>query len=176
LLAQGLFGEHHSAVGGIAVSGSHGAGATSARRAAHRRPSIQNFGHGRYSNGYWNYYEPFYDFGYVPAAGTGETNTTVVYPTPGPAVLAKETVHPVIHEYGQPGDYGPPPMAEGHPILYLIAFRDSTIRAVTTYWVEGGTLHYLDSSQSEKRAPLTSVDRDLSVQLNRERRVPFNLQ
>jgi hypothetical protein len=58
----------------------------------------------------------------------------------------------------------------------LIAFRDSTIRAATTYWVEDGTLHYLDSSHKEKQAPLSSVDGDLSAQLNRERHVPFNLQ
>jgi hypothetical protein len=42
----------------------------------------------------------------------------------------------------------------------LIAFRDNTIRAAMTYWVEGGTLHYLDQDHKEKQAPLSSVDRD----------------
>jgi hypothetical protein len=60
-------------------------------------------------------------------------------------------------------------------MLYLIAFRDSTIRAAMTYWVEDGTLHYLDTGHQEKQAPLSSVDRDLSAQLNRERHIPFNI-
>jgi hypothetical protein len=90
--------------------------------------------------------------------------------------MAAETAHPVIHEYNRPEDYGIPAEREGHPILYLIAFRDSNIRAAMTYWVDGGTLHYLDTDHREKQAPLSSVDRDLSAQLNRERHVPFDIQ
>ena len=101
---------------------------------------------------------------------------TVVYPPSAPPLAVTETAHPVIHEYTQPEDYGTPPERSSGPILYLIAFRDSTIRAATTYWVEDGTLHYLDTGHKEKQAPLSSVDRDLSAQLNRERHIPFNLQ
>ncbi|HXM45266.1 MAG TPA: hypothetical protein VN924_28785, partial [Bryobacteraceae bacterium] len=119
---------------------------------------------------------PLSDYGYAPSVGAGGSGMTVVYPPSPPAVMVTEPVHSVIHEYNQPGDYGQPPSGEGNPILYLIAFRDSTIRAATTYWVEDGTLHYLDPAHKSREAPLSSVDRDLSAQLNRERRVPFNLQ
>jgi hypothetical protein len=59
--------------------------------------------------------------------------------------------------------------------LYLIAFRDHVIRAALAYWTEDGTLYYLDQDHKVQHAPLNSVDRDFSVQLNRERRVPFRL-
>jgi hypothetical protein len=178
LLAPGLFAEHQ---GGGAVSGGHAGSGTPGHNAGHGHASIQTFGNGRhggygYGGFYGGYYEPFYDYGYSPAADPGGSNVTVVYPPSLPAVTVAETAHSVIHEYNQPEDYGTPPQRESHPILYLIAFRDSTIRAAMTYWVEDGALHYLDTGHKEKQAPLSSIDLALSAQLNRERRVPFNLQ
>jgi hypothetical protein len=49
------------------------------------------------------------------------------------------------------------------------------IRAAAAYWVEGRTLHYVTLQHEEKQAPIESVDRDLSMRLNRERRVTFSL-
>jgi hypothetical protein len=49
------------------------------------------------------------------------------------------------------------------------------IRAAASYWVDGGTLHYVTLQREEKQVPLDTVDRDLSLQLNRERRVSFQL-
>ena len=43
------------------------------------------------------------------------------------------------------------------------------------YWAEGGTLHYVTQEHEQKQAPLAPLDRDLSEQLNRERRVAFSL-
>lgn len=180
LLAPGLFAQHHG--------GGRGGGVMAGHHAGHGRGSIWNFGYGpygAYGYGYPGYgyggfyggdYEPYYDYGYNPPASPSPSNVTVVYPPPPPPPVAiTETAHPVIHEYTRQEDYGTPPEHENRPILYLIAFRDSTIRAAMTYWVDDGTLHYLDIGHQEKRAPLSSVDRDLSEQLNRERRLPFNL-
>jgi hypothetical protein len=165
LLAPGLFAEHHG-------------GGTPGHSASHVHGSIQNFGSGhRGGYLYGGFYSPFYDYGYSPAGDTGASNTTVVYPpAPPPVMMVMETAHPVIHEYGQPEDYGTTAEHGNDPILYLIAFRDSTIRAATTYWVEGGTLHYLDTGHKAKEAPLSSVDPELSGRLNRERHIPFNIQ
>ena len=104
---------------------------------------------------------------------------TVVYPPPAqpvyPTVITL-TAHPVMHEYRQPEDYGLPAEHANQPVLYLIAFNDHIIRAATTYWVENGRLRYLDIDHKPKDAPLSSVNRDFSAELNRERRVPFSLQ
>ncbi|MGA2741508.1 MAG: hypothetical protein ABSG65_29240 [Bryobacteraceae bacterium] len=173
LLAPGLFAEQHGGAG----SGGHSGGVTSGHSAVHPHPSVRTFGSGRYGGyGYGGYYDPFYDSGYAPAAETGGPNTTVVYPPTATAVIAPQTAHSVIHEYGQPEDYSTLPAGDGRPILYLLAFRDGTIRAATTYWVQDSMVLYLDSGHQQKQAPLSTVDRDLSAQLNRERHVPFNLQ
>jgi hypothetical protein len=87
-------------------------------------------------------------------------------------------------QYGQEirrGDYGasagsaaPSNSSSGSPV-YLIAFNDHTIRAVAAYWVNGTTLHYVSLEHQERQAPMDSIDRALSEQLNRERRVQFSL-
>ena len=66
------------------------------------------------------------------------------------------------------------PREYDYPLIYLIAFKDGTIRAAVAYWASGRTLHFVTREDNEEHtAPLENVDRDLSRQLNRERRVPF---
>jgi hypothetical protein len=77
---------------------------------------------------------------------------------------------PAVREY--------PPVAQEQKYetpLFLIAFKDSTIRTVLAYWVDGATLHYVSMDHEQKQAPLSSVDRDLSERFNRERNVTFRL-
>jgi hypothetical protein len=68
---------------------------------------------------------------------------------------------------------GPPPSNE--PLLYLIARTDDSVIAAVAYWVDGATLHYVDRRHEHRQMPLQQVDRALSEQLNRERRVDFRL-
>lgn len=183
LLAPGIFAAHQ---GGGTVGGVHGGGVSPVHNAGYGHRPIRAFGYGRYGAYGYGYgglywgdlfggdYEPFYDYGNSPVPGG--SNVTVIYPPQAPSITVAETAHPVIHEYTQPEDYGTGAERAKGPILYLIAFRDSTIRAAMTYWVENGTLHYMDTEHKEKQAPLSSVDRELSAQLNRERHVPFNIQ
>ena len=56
-----------------------------------------------------------------------------------------------------------------------MAFKDHAISAAAAYWVDVRTLHYVTLQHEEKQAPLDTVDRDFSMQLNRERHVPFQL-
>ena len=80
--------------------------------------------------------------------------------------------------YVPPPEPPPPPVAQEQKYetpLFLIAFKDSTIRAVLAYWVDGATLHYVTMEHEQKQAPLSSVDRDLSERFNRERNVTFRL-
>jgi len=159
----------------------HGGGRIGSVAGGHRQGSVRTLGHGRY--GGYGYFPYLYDYGgfdgddygyYPPSADQGGLGMTV-NPQPVQSEVSPP-VHPVIHEYRSPEDYGASHESQNAPMLYLIAFRDKTIRAAMTYWVQDDTLHYLDTDHQEQRAALSSVDRQLSAQLNRERRVPFAIQ
>jgi hypothetical protein len=157
LLAQGVFTAHQDG----AVSGGHSGSVTPGHSAGRPQASIRIGRYGRYDGyGYGGYSDPFYDYGYYRSTDAGGSNVTAVYPPPAPPVITQtaRTAHPVIHEYTQREGYGIPPGGNTHPILYLIAFRDSTIRAAMIYWVDDGTLHYLDKDHKEEQAPISSVD------------------
>ena len=67
------------------------------------------------------------------------------------------------------------PRKSDEPVSYLIAFNDHNIKLAVAYWTENQNLRYVTMEHEIKTAPLSSVDRDLSLQLNRERRVTFTL-
>jgi hypothetical protein len=143
--------------------------------------------------GYWPYYYPGYYPSYYPAypyysdPGYGygygggyasyqpSPNVTVVYPNQGYA-YPNTAVLRQYDEYGQEVQSAPATgrAYSGSPI-YLIAFNDKVIRAAAAYWVDGSTLHYVTLEHEERQAPLNTVDRSLSLQLNSERRIPFQL-
>jgi hypothetical protein len=58
---------------------------------------------------------------------------------------------------------------------YLIALKDKTIDAATTYWVSGPMLNYVTLQGSHVIIRMDLVDRDFSRELNRQRGVEFNL-
>ena len=134
---------------------------------------------GGYGGGYA--YDPFYSYPYYPA----EPNITVIgapyAAQPAPPVVVQaytpppQPVQSSIKEYA-PGE-APREVARGTSgsEIYLLAFKDGVIRAALAYWVEGGTLHYVGSDRKNHEVPLTSINRDFSEQLNRERRVSFRL-
>jgi hypothetical protein len=173
LLAQGVYAEHQ---GGGTVAGGHAGTVTASHASGHVHGSVRTFGYGRrngYYGGFYGAYPDPADYAINPPPPSAPGMAIVA---PSAAPMAAPAVHPVIHEYGQPEDFGNASGSEGQPILYLIALRDDTIHAAMTYWVQDGTLHYLDTNHKEKQTPLSSVDRDMSARLNRERHVPFNLQ
>ncbi len=170
MLAAGASAAVHS---GVAVAPHHG---------TNHRESVRTPGYGRYGAygyGYGGFYGdsfgPSYDSGFYPDQEPAAPGVRIIYPSFG-SPAPEPPVHPVIHEYGPPAEQPAQAETPNGPILYLIAFNDNTIRAAMTYWVEAGTLHYLDKDHKQKQAPLGSVDRDLSAQLNRERHVPFSIQ
>jgi hypothetical protein len=182
LLPGGVFAGQHGGFGG----GRTGGVAAMRPGGGRARVSIRTIpGHGRRraygSNGlYGGYYGPSYDYGYggygsSPEPETNVSNATEEYPPPEPP-RPPQVAHPVIHEYARPADDGPAAGPRSSPILYRIAFRDSTIRDARAYWVQEGTLHYLDDDNEPQQAPLASVDRKLSAQLNRERGLLFQIQ
>lgn len=142
--------------------------------------------------GYWDdpsYYDttpyistyPAYSSGYAaPVEYNPSPNVTVIYPAaPQTQPVYSAPVQPVMRTYDQYGqEVGPSTPstgASGNSPIYLIATKDETIHAAAAYWVDGKTLHYVTLQHEEKQVQLDSVDRDLSLQLNRERRVAFRL-
>jgi hypothetical protein len=59
--------------------------------------------------------------------------------------------------------------------FFLIALKDETINAATSYWVDGPMLNYLTLQGVHMVVRLDLVDRGLSRELNRERNVEFRL-
>jgi len=130
----------------------------------------------------YSYWPGYYDYGYSPYyypynSYDPSPNTTVIYPAPDPPAPSTgyaERANPVVGQYDQYGQEVKASSSGGAPI-YLLAFTDHAIRAAAAYWVDGQTLHYVTLEHEQKQAPLDTVDRGLSLQLNRERRVPFSL-
>ena len=97
--------------------------------------------------------------------------------------LYTEAAHPVTHTYDQYGQEIPSAGSSGSPgpsataasPIYLIALKEGVIYPASSYKVEGDTLHYVTMDHREKQVALNQVDRGLTLQLNRERRVAMNL-
>ena len=139
------------------------------------------YGPGNYGYSYWPGY---YDYSYSPYAYSypysydPSPNVTVIYPAPAqaaPSTVYVERGDPVVGQCDQYGQEIKSSSGAGDSPIFLLAFTDHVIRAATAYWVEGQTLHYLTLDYEQKQAPLDTVDRALSLQLNRERRVAFSL-
>jgi hypothetical protein len=128
----------------------------------------------------YSYWPGYYDYadspdGYYPYSYDPSPNVTVIYPVPAPSApsgVYAERANPVVRNYDEYGQEIKPPSGGVAPI-FLLAFTDHVIRAAEAYWVNGKTLNYITLDYQQKQAPLDTVDRDLSLQLNRERRVPF---
>jgi hypothetical protein len=92
-------------------------------------------------------------YGYPVSSGP---NVTVIYP-PQPSPV-------VVTEY-----------VPARPVTYMIAFKCNQVYLAQQYWVRADTIFFLTLDHEQKAAPLDSVDRVLSQQLNIERNVAFYL-
>ncbi len=100
--------------------------------------------------------------------------------------FAPEVARPSMREYSAgslPAQVQPEPevraetksVDDERPTVYLIAMKDSTIYSSLAYWLEDDTVHYITTQHSHNRATIDLIDRELSIQLNRERGVEFKL-
>jgi hypothetical protein len=147
-----------------------------------------------YSYGYWPSY-PYYGYSYLSgypysslggygypvdsgySYGYSQPAVTVVYGPQQPQYMAPaepERARPVTREYDEYGQEVRPQSSSSSPI-YLFAFKDQSIHAAASYWVANDSLHYITLQHEEKTAPLDTLDRALTLQLNRERRVSVRI-
>jgi hypothetical protein len=89
-----------------------------------------------------------------------------VYKTPVHRQPAPEPAAPAVRDNS----------GDDRATIYLIALKDNSIHSAIGYWVEDGTLHYVTQQGSVNRVTLDQVDRQLSDQLNRERKVDFQIR
>jgi hypothetical protein len=137
--------------------------------------------------GYYDYYPYSYYYpdtysgpGYVTLPAPAETYTPAQGDPYGQAATSgtySGAAHPVTHaydEYGQETAASAGSTTNSSPI-YLIAQKDGEIQAAASYWIAGQTLHYVTLDRQEKQVDLSSIDRALTQQLNRERHVSITL-
>jgi hypothetical protein len=134
------------------------------------------YGYG-YGYPYYGGY-PYYDYGYAPPAygyapsaygydpsayGYAPAAPAVTYAAPA-APAATYTAPAAPGSYYRQADY------------YLIAFSDHSIRAAQSYQVIGDQIEWTPREGGPvQRAPLSSIDKTFSTQINRDRRVQFTL-
>jgi hypothetical protein len=138
------------------------------------------FGLGYYGFG-WPYYGGYYGYGYPyydpyysdPYYYSNPYSYSPCVSTTGPVQQPSQPV--VVQQYSTP-QAGQPALSYYQAAdFYLIAFNDHTIRAALSYSIQGDKIHWTSREHEEKDAPLSSVDRRFSEQINRDRRVEFRL-
>jgi hypothetical protein len=144
---------------------------------------------GSYPWGYWPYYNvgwgyPYsgYPYDYYPYSsysypfwysdyGSSASSPIVIYQSQPPVTVYEAPARPEIREYPETSS----PQRDQKPI-YLIAFKgQSNIRAAQAYWVTENTLHFVTLQGERRQAPINSIDRELTIRLNRERHLDFCL-
>ena len=158
--------------GRTAVAGPHRAGTGVGPLLIGRGPFAGNrFGLRGFGSSYYPPMWPPY-FGDEAYPSAPESNIFVVQPpAPAPASL---TAQPVIHEYNfnEAAAASPPPVEQR---AYLIALKDGSKASAVAFWVQGPTLHYIDSDGNGQHVALSEIDRALTQKLNREQQLPMSL-
>jgi len=187
LMAQRGGGGHGGGGGGVRAGGGSGGGVRGGYGGYSYWPG-GGLGLGYWGSPYYGYWDdpnaygystyPSYSSGYAaPVEYNPSPNVTVIYPSNAQPQYSAPP-QPVVRTYDQYGQETPPAASasasSGSPI-YLIATKDEAIRAAAAYWVDGRTLHYVTLQHEAKQVALDSVDRGLTMQLNRERNVAFQL-
>jgi hypothetical protein len=138
---------------------------------------------GFYSGFYDPYFGDYGDSGYgYPDYGYTDNGAYPNYDSGSPQVLVISNQTPpqpvMVQGPPAPAVWNAEPAIQANKYeepLYLLAMKDGTIRAVLAYWVDGATVHYVTMDHEQKQTTLASLDRGLSVRLNRERNVTFQL-
>jgi hypothetical protein len=134
--------------------------------------------------GYYDYPYDYYPYDYAPQTYTypaySSPNVTVVYPQgqqQAAPIIYNNIAHPVTRSYDQYGQELESSGSSGPASspIYLIALKEGVIYPATSYQVEGSALHYMTLDHKDKQVALNLIDRGLTLELNRERRVPMNL-
>jgi hypothetical protein len=124
-----------------------------------------------------------------------QPNVTVIYPQQQAPVVINQTfaggAQPLVQDAGQQpaGDSGTlqvyqAPVRSQEEVnaaaaqtasYYLIAFKDHSIYSAVAYWIDGETLHYFTHGNTHNQVSMSLVDKELTAQLNKERKVDVRI-
>lgn len=93
-----------------------------------------------------------------------------------PQVIVQEpplVARPKMHVYATPGDNTFSAEKRGQKAAFVIALANGSRYSVNAVWVQDGFLYYVDREDQEHQVPLSSVDSQLTRQLNRENNLAF---
>jgi hypothetical protein len=108
--------------------------------------------------------------------GAGGERVIVLQPVQMPymAPPKPEIAHPAMHEYKEPAELTSAPAAGGEP-AFTLAMKDGTTHPAILVWVQKGVLHYIDPSGKTVQVPLSTLDRDATQRINREKNLELHL-
>lgn len=96
-----------------------------------------------------------------------------IYP---PAARQPKAAAPVTPQPAAPRNEEGAAETSSKATITLLAFADSTVVTAIAYWQQGDSLHYVTNGFSKRVVPIHSLDKALTEQLNRERKVDFQLE
>lgn len=125
------------------------------------------YGYPYYAYSYYGY--PYY--AYPSYSYSGPNSPYYDSATAAPVVIYQSP--PSVTVYATPQ---PPETQAGVKTIYLIKLKgQDNVCAAQAYWFTDRALHFITLGGETKQAPISSIDRDLTIQLNRDRLVDFRI-
>jgi len=74
-----------------------------------------------------------------------------------------------------PGQAAPEAPVASEPRAFAIALKDGTTISAAAVWAQDNLAHYIDAEGAHKRVPLSAIDREVTLRLNRARNLVLRL-
>lgn len=123
------------------------------------------------SPAYWGGYGAYPAvYGYPTVPAPPATSVVVVEPLPAPVapLPPPAPIRSAIQEVN------PPPTTEP-PAFFAIALREGAPLTAAAVWVQGSDLRYVDAEGTNRRIPLSAVDRKATREMNQARHLNLQL-
>jgi hypothetical protein len=78
-----------------------------------------------------------------------------------------------MHVYATAGETTFSAQTRGQKAAFVIALANGSRYSANAVWVQNGFLYYVDQEDQDHRVPLSSVDCQLTRQVNRENNLVF---
>ena len=113
----------------------------------------------------------------VMADGYGASGERVIVlqpiQMPYQAPRKPEIAHPAMHEYKESAETTST-SAGGQQPVFTLAMKDGTTHPAILVWVQKGVLHYVEPAGKTVQVPLSTLDRDTTQRLNREKNLELH--